>query len=143
VTATLAADVLVLLHLAFLLFVGLGALLVLRWPWLAWVHLPAVAWGSMIELRGSIICPLTPVENALRRTAGAEGYAGGFIDHYIVPIIYPPGLTRTAQIALGVLVLAVNLTLYWILIVRLRRASRQVQADRAKHGAVDQDRTSV
>jgi len=121
----LAADLVVLLHLGFVLFVGLGALLVLWRPWLAWLHLPAAAWGAMIELSGGVICPLTPLENALRRAAGAEGYRGGFIEHYIVPLIYPPGLTRPVQIGLGLLVLAVNLGLYGVLLVRLHRRGAQ------------------
>jgi hypothetical protein len=124
VTAALAADFIVLLHLGFILFVAFGGLLVPRWPRLAWVHLPAVAWGALIELAGSIICPLTPWENALRTAAGESGYAGGFVDHYIVPLVYPPGLTRSMQAALGVLVLAVNGLAYGALVLRLRRAGR-------------------
>ena len=123
-TAALAADFVVLLHLGFILFVALGGLLVLRWPRLAWLHLPAVAWGALIELAGSIICPLTPWENALREAAGESGYGGGFVDHYIVPLVYPPGLTRSMQVALGVLVLAVNGLAYGALALRLRQAGR-------------------
>ncbi|MEA3277371.1 MAG: DUF2784 domain-containing protein [Pseudomonadota bacterium] len=118
----LAADLLVLLHLAFILFVALGGLLVLRWARLAWVHLPAASWGAAIELTGWI-CPLTPLENHLRRMAGSNGYSGGFIEHYIVPLVYPPGLTRSIQISLGIAVLAVNALAYAALIYRLRRAS--------------------
>lgn len=107
----LLADVVVLLHAAFVLFVVFGALLVLRWRWLAWVHLPAAAWGAVIEIAGWV-CPLTPLEIRLRAAGGEAGYAGGFIDHYVVPILYPPGLTRTTQILLGIAVLAMNFVLY-------------------------------
>ena len=110
----IAADLIVLLHLAFILFVGLGALLCLRWKWMAWLHLPAVAWGAAIEFRQGI-CPLTPLEQRLRLAAGDAGYAGGFIDHYLLPIIYPAGLDAYVQYALGTLVVLLNLALYaWI-----------------------------
>jgi hypothetical protein len=125
-TYALAADLLVLLHLSFIAFVVLGAFLVLRRPWLAWLHLPAVGWGIMIELSGWFACPITPLENALRRAAGDTGYTGGFIEHYIVPLIYPPGLTRPVQIGLGVLVLGVNLALYGIIWVRHRRGAQRL-----------------
>ena len=106
------ADVLLLLHAAFVLFVIAGGLLVLRWPRLAWVHLPAAAWGAAIEFLG-FICPLTPVEKAWRRAAGERAYEGGFIEHYVTAALYPAGLTRTMQVALGTLVLAVNGWVYW------------------------------
>lgn len=110
----IAADLIVVLHLAFILFVGLGALLCLRWKWMAWLHLPAVAWGAAIEFRQGI-CPLTPLEQRLRLAAGDAGYAGGFIDHYLLPIIYPAGLDAYLQYALGALVVLLNLGLYaWI-----------------------------
>lgn len=110
----IAADLIVLLHLAFIVFVGLGALLCLRWKWMAWLHLPAVAWGAAIEFRQGI-CPLTPLEQGLRLAAGDAGYAGGFIDHYLLPIIYPAGLDASVQSALGTLVVLLNLVLYaWI-----------------------------
>ncbi len=118
----LAANVLVVLHLCFILFVATGGLLVLRWPRLAWVHVPAALWGGLIEL-GGWICPLTPLENALRRSAGDAGYPGGFVDHYLIPLIYPPGLTRDLQIGLGIAVFAVNALAYGALIIRCRRAS--------------------
>ena len=116
------ADVIVLVHLAFILFVAAGGLLVLRWPRLAWVHVPAVAWGALIELAGWI-CPLTPLENWLRASAGDAAYAGGFIDRYIMPIVYPAGLTRGMQLALGTAVIAVNLVVYGSLVLRRKRMS--------------------
>lgn len=115
------ADAVVVLHFAFVAFVAAGAFLVLRWRWLALLHVPAFLWGAAIELTGWI-CPLTPLELRLRQAAGEAGYAGGFIDHYIVPILYPPGLTRTHQFVLGIAVLAVNLGVYaWIAVQAVRR----------------------
>jgi hypothetical protein len=102
------------------LFVVFGGLLVLRWPRLAWVHLPAAVWGALIEFAGWV-CPLTPLENALRRQAGEATYTGGFIERYITPILYPDGLTRGAQVALGTLVVLINVAVYARL-VRSRRA---------------------
>ena len=116
----LLADAVVVLHLLFLLFVVLGGVAALRWSRVAWLHLPAAAWGAWIEFSGGI-CPLTPLENRFRSAAGQAGYTGGFIDHYLVPILYPPGLTRTHQIVLGIGVLALNLTVYGILVRRRRR----------------------
>ena len=111
----LAADFLVLLHLGFIVFVMLGGLLVLKWHWVSLLHLPTVIWGFVIEYRGGI-CPLTPWENSLRRLAGQEGYAEGFIEHYILPIIYPPGLTRDIQLMLAIAEVIVNLVVYgWLL----------------------------
>lgn len=116
----LAADALVLLHLGFILFVLLGALLVLRWPRLALLHLPAAAWGAAVELLHGY-CPLTPLENHWRQAAGQAGYAGGFVEHYLIPLIYPTGLTPQIQLWLGALVLLVNLPAYLWLFYRLRR----------------------
>jgi len=110
----LAADAVLAAHLAFVLFVVCGGLLVLRTPRLAWLHLPAVAWGAFVELSGSI-CPLTPLEVTLRRGAGEAGYGGDFIEHYLVSLIYPAGLTRELQMALGAAVLLINLIVYVIL----------------------------
>jgi len=118
----LLADAVVLLHAAFVLFVVLGGLLVLRWPRLAWVHLPIVAWGAGIEFLGGI-CPLTPLENHWRRLAGEGGYPGGFVEHYVIALLYPAGLTRGVQLALGGLVLAVNTAVYFA--VWRRRARRR------------------
>ena len=107
----LLADAVLLLHLAFIIFVVAGGLLLHRCPRLAWLHLPAVLWGVGIELSG-YICPLTPLENRLRRLGGEAGYAGGFVEHYLVPVIYPIGLTREWQIVLGLGVAALNLAAY-------------------------------
>jgi len=103
-----------LTHFAFVLFVVLGGLLVLRWRRVAWVHLPCAVWGALIEFTGCI-CPLTPLENWLRRRAGGADYSGGFIEHYVMPILYPVGLTRSIQIGLGIAVIVINVALYlWI-----------------------------
>jgi len=110
----LAADAVLAAHLAFVLFVVCGGLLVLRTPRLAWLHLPAVAWGAFVELSGTI-CPLTPLEVTLRRGAGEAGYGGDFIEHYLVALIYPAGLTRELQMALGAAALLLNLIVYFIL----------------------------
>ena len=111
----LLADLVLVLHAAFVAFVMLGALLVLRWPRTAWVHVPAVLWGAGIEFLGGI-CPLTPLENHWRRLAGEQGYPGDFVEHYVVSLLYPDGLTRRVQILLGVLVLAFNVAIYaWAL----------------------------
>ena len=116
-----AADAILVAHLAFVLFVVFGALLVLRWPRLAWLHIPAVVWAAFIEFSG-IICPLTPLEVALRQRAGQAGYGGGFIDHYVVSLLYPEGLTQNMQAMLGAVVVAMNATIY-IVALRRRRTS--------------------
>ena len=118
----LAADTIVSLHLAFVIFVVAGGFLVLRWPRIAWIHIPAAVWGVAIEL-GGWVCPLTPLENTLRAAAGQAGYAGGFIEHYIVRILYPPGLTPGLQILLGIVAVAVNAAVYGI-VFRRRRTGR-------------------
>ena len=117
------ADAVLLLHLGFVLFVVLGGLLVLRWPRLAWLHIPAAVWGVLIEYTGWI-CPLTPLENSFRLRGGEAGYSGGFIQHYIQPVLYPAGLTRSKQIALGSFALLVNLTAYGVAAARRRRTAR-------------------
>lgn len=109
--AHVAANAVVLAHLAFIAFVLFGAWLVLRWKWIAWLHVPAFVWGAMIEFYGAI-CPLTPLEQRLRLVAGDQGYAGGFVEHYILPVIYPAGLTPTVQLWLGVSVVAINVAIY-------------------------------
>ena len=113
----LMADALLLLHGGFVLFVVAGGLLVLRWPWLAWLHLPAALWGAVIEFAG-FVCPLTPLENVWRRAAGGTGYQGGFIEHYVTAAIYPTGLTRSVQMVLGLLVILINGWVYWRLVTR-------------------------
>lgn len=118
-SARLAADIVVVLHFAFILFVVFGGLLVYRWPRLAWLHLPAAAWGAAIEFLGAI-CPLTPLENRLRVAAGEQGYTGGFIENYLIPIVYPQGLTPQVQTLLGVAVVLINGVLYGILVMRWR-----------------------
>jgi hypothetical protein len=107
----IAANAVAILHAAFIVFVVIGGLAVLRWPRLAWIHLPAAAWGVLIELRGWY-CPLTRVENALLRRAGAAGYDEGFVVHYLFSVIYPNGLTRGMEMVIGVFVLVVNLGVY-------------------------------
>jgi hypothetical protein len=114
------ADAIVALHFAFVLFVVLGASLVLRWPRVAWFHVPAVIWGALVEFTGWI-CPLTPLENRLRRRAGETGYQGDFIAHYVLPMLYPNGLTRQDQLVLGGAALAINIAIYALAFVRHRR----------------------
>jgi hypothetical protein len=114
------ADLILSLHLVFVLFVVLGGLLVIRWPRTAWLHIPAAIWGVLIEYTGWI-CPLTPLENSLRTRGGEAGYNGGFIEHYIQPLLYPAGLTRSTQVVLGSVVLILNLTAYGIALSRIRR----------------------
>jgi uncharacterized membrane protein YhhN len=116
------ADLVVLLHFAFVIFVVFGGLLVLRWPKVAYVHLPVAVYGVLIEFIGWV-CPLTPLEKRLRESAGQEGYEGGFVEHYILPVLYPSGLTRGVQVALGALVILINLAIY-AAIARGRRQRR-------------------
>ena len=120
-SAALTANIIVLLHFAFILFVSVGGLLVLRWPRLAWLHLPCVAWGVLIEVSGGI-CPLTPLELRYRHAAGDPGYSGDFIDRYLLPLIYPSGLTRSLQIGLGLALLLFNLVVYVTVWRRQRKA---------------------
>jgi len=103
----LAADLVVLTHAGFVLFVVFGAALLLRWPWVAWLHLPAAIWGALIEFQGWI-CPLTPLENRLRLLGGERAYTGGFVEHYVIPVLYPAGLTRSTQLLLGTVVVVLN-----------------------------------
>ena len=114
------ADLVLIVHLTFVLFVVLGGLLVLRWPGAAWLHIPAAIWGVLIEYTGWI-CPLTPLENSFRTRGGEMGYSGGFIEHYIQRLLYPAGLTRSTQVVLGSLVLVLNLIAYGIAVSRMRR----------------------
>ncbi|MFH1079545.1 MAG: DUF2784 domain-containing protein [Pseudomonadota bacterium] len=108
------ADVLVLAHTVFVLFAVFGGFLVLRRQRLAWLHIPAVLWASLVEMAGGV-CPLTPLENLLRHRAGKNTYQSDFIDHYLTPVLYPEALTRELQIALGLAVLFINVSVYaWI-----------------------------
>lgn len=106
-----AADAVLVLHGLFILFVVAGGALIWRWPRLARLHLPAVAWAAWVTSAGWI-CPLTPLENELRHAAGQAGYGGGFVEHYLLALIYPEGLTRGAQIALGTVIVLINLAAY-------------------------------
>ncbi|MHC4934110.1 MAG: DUF2784 domain-containing protein [Planctomycetota bacterium] len=115
------ADLVLVLHLAFIAFVVAGGLLSLRWRWTPLVHLPAVLWGVFVELTGRV-CPLTPLENALRRASGASGYSGGFIENYLAPIIYPAVLSRQGAILLAGLLVLVNALVYLVVWRRYRRA---------------------
>jgi hypothetical protein len=114
------AELVVVVHAGFVAFVVLGAVLVLRWPRVAWLHVPAAVWGVLIEYVGGV-CPLTPLEHALRARGGEAGYSGGFVEHYLLPVLYPIGLTRPAQWVLGTLALAVNLAAYALVLRRWRR----------------------
>ena len=113
--SALLADLVVVVHFSFVLFVILGGLLVLRLPRLAYLHLPAAAWGVLIELTGWV-CPLTPLEQSLRLKAGEQGYSGSFIEHYVLPLLYPSALTRTIQVGIAAIVIAVNLYIYGYLL---------------------------
>lgn|SRR5690606_21029622 len=116
----LLADLVLLLHLAFVSFALAGVVVVVRWPKLAWLHIPAMLWAIWIEWSGGI-CPLTPLENQLRHAAGQAGYSGGFVEHYLTALLYPAGLTRELQWWLGGIVLLVNLAGYgWLLLRRYR-----------------------
>ncbi|MDU8459681.1 MULTISPECIES: DUF2784 domain-containing protein [unclassified Pseudomonas syringae group] len=111
------ADAVVAFHLLFIVFVLFGGLLVVSRPWLALLHVPAVAWGAAVEFL-HLYCPLTPLENSLRSTAGEQGYDGGFVEHYLIPLIYPAGLTPGIQLWLGGIVLLVNVSVYGLLLMR-------------------------
>jgi hypothetical protein len=122
--AAVAADAVLVLHLAFILFAALGGLLVVWRAAAAWLHLPALAWATWIVATHGI-CPLTPLENALRRAAGQAGYPGGFIEHYLVPLIYPPGLTPAHQLWLAALLAGSNALLYGWAFLRRRGMRRR------------------
>ena len=119
--AALAALV-VFAHLAFVVFATVGGVLALRWPRIAWVHLPAAAWAAFVEFSGRL-CPLTPLENMLRRRAGLEDYSGDFIANYMFPVLYPAGLTRDVQVAIGCFVIVLNVIAYVYVWRRRRRLS--------------------
>lgn len=111
------ANLVVLLHALFILFVVVGGLLAFWKPWLVWIHAPVAVYGMLIEWVGWV-CPLTPLENWLRRRAGQAGYEGGFVETYLLPLIYPGELTRNVEIALGVAVLAINAMIYLLFFLR-------------------------
>ena len=115
------ADLVVISHFAFILFVVFGGLFVFKWPKLGYLHIPAAVWGGLIEIQGWL-CPLTPIENRLRQAAGTTSYKDGFIEHYLIPVIYPTELTREDQLFLGLSVLILNGIVYiWVLLRRLRK----------------------
>lgn len=116
----LLADLVVLLHLTFVLFVLLGGLLALRWRRVLWLHLPAAVWGTAVEF-GGWLCPLTPLETWLRLQGGESRYSSDFIEHYVLPVLYPEALTRDVQFVLGTLVLVVNAAIYGWLWRRMRQ----------------------
>ncbi len=118
------ADLIVILHVAFVLFVLFGGLLVLSRPRVAWLHVPAFLWGAALECYGWI-CPLTPLENSLRRQGGATGYQSEFIEHYLLRLLYPAGLTPTSQLLLGMLVLVINAAIYGFAIQRKLKKEMQ------------------
>jgi len=108
---SLLADMAVIVHLGFVAFVALGGFLVWRWRRLAWIHIPCAMWAVLVEWL-NLVCPLTPLEQHLRTLAGEPGYQGGFVEHYLVPLLYPPGLTRVLQLLIAALVVAVNIAVY-------------------------------
>jgi hypothetical protein len=116
----LLGDALVLLHVGFVAFVGVGAVLVLRRPWVALLHLPSALWAVLISFYGGT-CPLTPLEKSLRTMGGQIAYSGGFVEHYLLPVLYPAGLTRDLQVLLGMVVLAWSAAAYALVLRRLRR----------------------
>ena len=121
------ADAVIVFHFAFVGFVLLGGLFVLRWRRVMWVHLPCVAWGIWIELSHGL-CPLTPLENDLRLKAGVDTYQGGFVDHYIMPVLYPEGLTHETQVAIACVIIAINGACYGWILWRKFRARRGTPA---------------
>ena len=114
------ADLVLLVHFVFIVFVVLGGVLAFKWPWVVYAHLPAAIWGALIEFAGWI-CPLTPLENSLRRRAGESAYEGGFVAHYLEPIVYPQGWTRELGVMLGIAVILINLLIYGVLMSRRSR----------------------
>ncbi|TAL88966.1 MAG: DUF2784 domain-containing protein [Candidimonas sp.] len=122
------ADAVLVAHALFVVFVVFGGLLVLLKRWLVYLHLPALAWGATVIAMGWI-CPLTPLENTLRQMAGQENYNGGFIEHYLLPVIYPQGLTRTTQIILAIMLLIGNLAVYAVFYYRRQRSGAPPECD--------------
>ena len=124
----MAADLVLVLHLGFIVFVVLGGALALRNKWIAYLHIPAAVWGAFVEISGQI-CPLTTWENSLRRSAGQTGYAESFIEHYVVPVIYPVGLTRSLQFAIAGIVVVVNIVIYGWLLYRWKKSRAMETSD--------------
>lgn len=120
-----AADAVVVLHFVFIVFVVFGGVLVLRWRWLIFLHLPAVAWGAVVEFF-HLYCPLTPLENTLRGQAGEQSYSSDFVEHYLIPLIYPTGLTPPIQLWLGGAVVLINLLVYGGLARQLWRRRKAI-----------------
>ena len=120
-TYRIAADLVLATHLIFIVFVVLGGLLALRYRWVIMIHIPAAVWGAFVEISGRI-CPLTTWENQLRQSAGDSGYADSFVEHYLLPVIYPAGLTHSTQIWIAGLVIVVNVVIYGWLVYRLKRS---------------------
>ena len=116
----LLADTLVVVHLFFILFVLLGGGFALRWPRLAWIHLPAVFWAALVEA-ADWVCPLTPLENRWRRWGGEAGYESGFVENYLLPVIYPAHLTRGTQLGLAMLIVIINVVVYARLLLSRRQ----------------------
>ena len=117
----IVAELLVVVHMAFILLVVLGGFAALKWQWMALVHIPVATWGAIVELK-SWPCPLTPWENKFRMLAGQEGYSEGFIEHYLLPVIYPAGLTRDIQTTLGLFVVVINVAIYSVVLYRVFRS---------------------
>jgi len=125
VIASIAADSVLAIHFLFIVFAVLGGLLLLRYRWVIWLHVPAMIWAAMISF-GGWICPLTPLENTLRHAAGEELYTGGFINRYLTPIIYPEGYTRELAIAAGIAVLVINILIYGFILYRKRQLRKSI-----------------
>jgi len=121
----LLADFVLILHLFFIVFVLLGGLLLVWRRWILLLHFPAVIWAVVLEFLG-LICPLTPWENALRKAGGDAGYSGGFIEHYLIPLIYPSSLTRDLQMILGIIAIGVNIAIYLFVIYRQINKNKEV-----------------
>lgn len=118
------ADSIVVAHLLFVVYAIFGGLLVLKWKYSVFLHIPALLWATVVEANGWI-CPLTPLENRLRLAAGEGGYAGGFVDNYVLPVLYPENLSRPDQVVLAILLVTINIIIYALvgLSIRKRRAS--------------------
>jgi hypothetical protein len=119
----IAADLVLVTHFAFIILVVAGGLVVFRYAWFAWIHIPVASWGAFVELTGRI-CPLTTLENFLRFRAGQEGYANSFIEQYLLPVIYPYGLTRHVQFVLAGIVVVTNVIIYTMIVIRKRRVRK-------------------